>query len=167
MHGKIYITYSESPFKVEENAALRLQTLSNLYGINVSLPYRLNRSTVVDPETKARISDADYVVVFSVISASSAIVHKEIEYSLSLNKPIIVIYDKTRGKNLKIKKHPKVQEVYLDIYNSDDNLSEIAGFLQQQLKSSAKVKNDNSGLGIALLGIGLGLLALALFSDDR
>lgn len=188
MAGKIYITFNSSnKTQIEESTALRLQTLSNLYGINVNLPYRANLKFDLDSESKTRIKCSDYVIVLSMTNLSPRL-KEEIDFSISEKKPIIVIYNEAKGKNIKFLNKHNIKEVSLDAYNSEETLHKIAQYLQKELKSksiatklpakktitptlkkatSPSIKNEDAGLGIALLGIGLGLLSLALLSNDE
>lgn len=188
MTGKIYITYNSSnKTQVEESTALRLQTLSNLYGISVYLPFRASLKFESDLESKNRIKTSDYVVVLSMTSLSARL-KEEINFSIKEKKPIIVIYDKAKGKNIKFLNNDNIKEVTLDAYNSEETLHNIAQYLLDELESksvavkipskkattqitkktsTSSSKNEQAGLGIALLGIGLGLLSLALLSNDE
>ncbi len=181
MTGKIYITFnSNNKTHIEESTALRLQTLSNLYGISVNLPYKATLNFEDDIESKNRIQKSDYVVVLSMTNLSPRL-KSEIDYSINQNKPIIIIYDKAKGKNLKLLNQKNIKEVELDAYNSEDTLNSIADYLANQspatkkqssntkIVKSSKANGESIGVafGIALLGIGLGLLALALLSSDE
>jgi hypothetical protein len=165
--GKIYITYnSANKTHIEESTALRLQTLSSLYGINVSLPHRATLKFEKDFESQNRIQTADYIVVFSLTTLSLRL-KDEIAFAKKLQKPIIIIYDKLNP--ISILKSPKIKFVELDKYNSDGTLRSVTEFLQKELQKKNKPtikEKEDTGLGVALLGIGLGLLALALISEN-
>ncbi len=167
MNPSIYITYNKNNKKhVEESTALRLQTLSNLYGINVLLPYRPDIAFSKDSETEIRISKSACVVVFSMSKLTKRL-KDEIQNALSKAKPIIIIYDKKIGKTIS-HNNDNIKEIFLDSNNSDESLHEISKYLKSKFNRSQKnIENSNdSNLGVALLGIGLGLLVLSLISDN-
>jgi hypothetical protein len=160
----IFITYNpDSAF--EQTLAIRLHTIGASNGFLMYLPDRYNSSTVLDDETKSRISKADYVVMFS-ISPLSKIVKQEIEFAfkrLNDKSKIIVVYDKEKGKNLKGDVVNHFSPIYMDKYNGnpDEALHDILKTIRGK-EVNSKIKNDkeNSQALLALMGIGLGLLIL-------
>ncbi len=181
---KVFVTFNPNS-EVEERTALRLQTIANLYGVEVLLPYR-RISNKLSSETKNRIDRSRIVIAFSGSKLTSHL-KQELIYAKSQNKTIVVIYNTSIGKNLIFKDYEKVQEFYLDYDNTDRTLHEIAQFLRDKadnLKrgkskpnsaatrgSRKKVQATESGALTALLSIGLGLLAFWALSkalkDDK
>ncbi len=168
MHSSIYITYNKNNKKhIEESTALRLQTLSNLYGINVLLPYRPDILFSNDFETENRINKSSCVVVLSMSKLTKRL-RDEIQFAKLINKPIIIIYDKKLGKNIN-NINDNIKEIYLDSKNTEQSLIEISKYLKMKLTNvnMHKKKTQESDLGVALLGIGLGLLVLSLISENE
>lgn len=162
MTKSIFITYNLSS-QPGEGTALRLQTISNLYGLSILLPYRFRNSSSISSETKIRIDNSRFVVAFCV-DRLTKLLKDELSYAISQRKPLIVIYDNAKGKKINFKDHVNVKEVFVDFTKTDDALHKMAEFLRAKLsaitaKKVTKKTQDDSGLGIALLGIGLGLLA--------
>ena len=156
MDETIFITYNPKS-SVEENTALRLQTISYLYGLSIDLPYRLGRKHL-PTETQVRIKRATFVVAFC-LSKLTPQLKKELEYAISLKKPIIVIYDSKIGKTIHFKNVLNVNEVFVDFNNTDTALHNIAEFMRKYSKTKEK-ENENTSLGIGLITVGLGLLTL-------
>lgn len=153
----IFITYNKSS-EVEENTALRMQTLSSLYGLTVNLPFRL-QSQDISSETKKRITNSRFVLAFSIDDFTDTL-RQDLDFALTENKPIIVIYDTNKGRNINFPNNANVEEVFIDYYNTDDALHQISKFLKARFVELDKnqKKNENA-LGIALVAVGLGLLA--------
>jgi hypothetical protein len=168
MTSKIFITYNPKSL-VEESTALRLQTISNLYGLTVLLPFRLGAGDV-SSETKMRIKEATFVVSLCLDKLSKQ-QSLELSFANEQKKTIIIIYDKL-NKNKKLFDGKKnVKEIAVDFTKTDDALHQIAEFLRVNLVKSTsrkvvKKRQDDSGLGVALLGIGLGLLAVWVLTND-
>jgi hypothetical protein len=171
MTKSIFISYNHNS-QPEESTALRLQTISNLYGLSVSLPYRLRNISNISSETKTRIENSSFVVAFC-IDGLTKLLNEELSFAISKNKPLIVIYDNAKGKKINFKDNVNVKEVFVDFTKTDDALHKIAEFLRTSLsktyvkKTTQKTQNEDSGLGIALLGIGLGLLAAWSLSKEN
>ncbi len=171
MTKSIFISYNHNS-QPEESTALRLQTISNLYGLSVSLPYRLRNTSSITNETQTRIENSSFVVAFCV-DGLTKLLKEELSYAISKKKPLIVIYDSAKGKKINFKDNVNVKEVFVDFTKTDDALHKIAEFLRTSLaasttkKTTKKTQNEDSGLGIALLGIGLGLLAAWALSKDK
>jgi hypothetical protein len=168
---KIFISYNTS-MPQEQSLALRLQTLSSLYGLHVSLPDRVG-STSMKESTKERIASAEFFIVFSTISLSKS-VKDEITYARTLYKQIVVVYDKDVPRNLKLS---GVKEIEYDRKKDtpDKVLTEIlkeigSGKAKRgvSVKSTRRVnsKEDDSFAGFVLVGLGLLLLA-TLMSDNK
>lgn len=171
MHSTIFITYN-SNVDIEEHSALRLQTIAHLYGLNIVLPYRIKSQTAIHNETKLRIDYSKFIVAFAVTGLSRNL-KNELLYAIEKKKPIIVIYDKTKGKTLHFKKYSNVNEVFVDFKNHEESLHSIAQFLRKhvynkELSTSKKSTSEKeSGLGAALIGIGLALLAVWALSGNK
>ncbi|RME17469.1 MAG: hypothetical protein D6799_03855, partial [Bacteroidetes bacterium] len=112
---KVFVTFNPNS-EVEERTALRLQTIANLYGVEVLLPYR-RISNKLSSETKNRIDRSRIVIAFSGSKLTSHL-KQELIYAKSQNKTIVVIYNTSIGKNLIFKDYEKVQEFYLDYDNT-------------------------------------------------
>lgn len=170
MSRSIFITYNPKSV-TEESTALRLQTISNLYGLNVMLPYRLGAGDV-SMETLRRIKESSFVVSLCLVKLSKQ-QNVELQAANKLKKSIVIIYDKSKGKQENFKGHTNIKEVSVDFSKTDDALHEIASFLRNRFKVSKtrkvskKQQEEDSGLGVALLGIGLGLLAVWALSKDE
>ena len=167
MTPSIYITYNKkSNNHIEESTALRLQTLSNLYGLNVILPYRPDLAFNRDSESANRITNSSYVVVFSMTPLTTRL-QNEIKFAVARGKPIIIVYDKNNGKNI-YHNERKIKEVSLDTKKPEDTISEIAEYLNTatKFKNNQVSRDQENGVGIALIGIGLGLLALSLIANN-
>lgn len=170
MPNKIFISYNQSVGS-EQSLAVRLQTLGSLYGLHISLPDRIG-SSALKVTTKQRIEDAKLFIVFSTRNLSKA-VKDEIRFAHTLDKKIIVIYDKDVGKNLNLK---GVTEVEYDHGKDEPEtlIHEILNEIRTPQKASnkkpsgrtqKKVKDDSDSIGAFLL-VGLGLLLLAAFMPD-
>lgn len=164
MASKIFVTYNRSS-KYEESTALRLQTISNLYGFTIQLPYRFLNSNEITDETKTRVNNSDFVVAFCTNRLTN-LLKQELIYSISKGKKLIVIYDESKGKKIHFGDNPNVREVFVNFEHTDEALHTIAKFLRENNKSSSTNSSNelNTGLDVALLGIGLGLLAAVLLS---
>jgi len=165
----IFITYNPSS-EAESNTALRLQTISNLYGISVLLPYRHKNETEINSETHNRIERSQFIVAFCLNKLTKHL-KQELETSIQLKKPIIIIYDKYGNNKINFGKYMNVKEVFVDFNDIDSASHTIASFLKEKLKIAKSTKvtkkeKSNNGLGLALIGVGLGLLALWALSKD-
>lgn len=168
MQDSIYITYNPNS-QIEENTALRLQTISHLYGMNVNLPYR-NLGVYTEPkeETKKRINASSLVVAFSLEHLSEMVL-KEINYSLSKKKLIIVVIDSKYAKEIALsKEHPNIGTIGIDKNNpySSQTLEKIASFAKTFSENKKKKEKEESSAGLALVGVGISLLALYLMNKD-
>jgi hypothetical protein len=172
IHPRIFVSYNPG-IEVEQSTALRLQTLSSLYGATVYLPDRLG-STHLKDSTMQKIVDAQVFVMFSTHRLSKA-VKEEAEFALKQNKRVVIFYDKHIGKNI-LTTHinpANLIEVSYDptINTPADLLGTVltkGGFLTP--RKSAEMNNqkegDNKAL-TALVGVGLGLLLLWALSSDE
>lgn len=160
--SSIFLTFNENS-EAGRNTALRMQTISNLYGMAVNLPVRLRMGSELDTETKSRIKASSFVVAFAL----EGLAHRmriELQHAIALKKPIIVLYNPYLGKTLEFEDYKNVKEFFLDYSNTDETLHQVADFMDS-FKYPAKEKNQN-GAGVALVGIGLGLLALWALSKE-
>lgn len=170
MANTIFITYNHAS-QAEESTALRLQTISNLYGLSVVLPYRHRNLLELSTETKNRINKSTFVVAFCADGLTESL-KDEIDFALSENKPIVVIYDHLKGKKINLKTDRNIKEVFVDFNKTDEALHNIADFLRSKISTENSKKDikkpgeNSSGIGIALLGIGLGLLAAWTLSKN-
>ena len=160
---KVFITYNKNS-EIGENTALRMQTLSNLYGYSVLLPYRLHNANI-SVETKKRIDNSRFILAFS-INGFSPTLKNELDYALKKSKPIIVIYDYKEGRTINFPNNADVKEVSIDYYNTNEALHQISEFLDSKFTDiELKNKNTENAIGVALVGIGLGLLAYWALSE--
>ncbi len=162
----LFVTYNKNA-EIEENTALRLQTLSNLYGFSVLLPYRLN-SLNISTETKTRINNSKFVLAFCIEYFSPSL-KQELDYALTVNKPIVVIYDQSEGKKINFPNNSNVKEVYIDYDNTDATLHEVSKFIKSKFSEIQKNEADKNGsaIGIAIVALGLGLLAAWALSEKE
>ncbi|NOZ36065.1 MAG: TIR domain-containing protein [Chlorobi bacterium] len=168
----IFISYNpDSDF--EQTLAVRLHTTGAVNGFKMFLPDRYNSDSEIDTETKARISQSDWLIVFSTGKLSN-IVKQEIQYAwkeFNDKSKILVIYNFEKGKNLEgeITKH--FTEIY---FNPNDDFDKIILgkiFPKIQIKERTEnqkeikeIKQQRNAL-LALLGIGVGLLLLGGSSE--
>lgn len=167
MNNKVFITFNPD-IKIEESTALRLQTISSLYGIAVDLPARV--AIGHKDITKRRIMDSGIVVCFALSKKLSSEMKFDLETAMNAKKPILVIYDKHQDEVIDFNNYPYLKKVKIDYSNSNTALDEIAAFLKQTIEKSKPqkaVKSDNTPALLALLGIGVGLLALFALSKQK
>jgi len=157
MYKNIFLTYNQGS-TFGQNTALRLQTISNLYGLSVSLPARMvNGGGVISHITKERLAAASIVVAFGLETPTNVMV-EELNYAMKLQKPIVFIYDESTGNTIEFHNYDNIQIVEIDYLGTDDAIHKVAEFLEK-LPESKKHKKE-TGLSTALIGVGLGLLAL-------
>jgi len=170
----IFITYNPQ-IDEEQTLAVRLHTIGAVNGFKMYLPDRYNSETFLDIETKRRIDEADFVVLFSLQPKISNIVKEEIEYAYSrLNdkSKIIVIYPTEKTLKGRITAHfteiffnPQ-KETVADVTNviinkifQKINYEKKTVLVKNQAKRTKKDEQIISGV-LALIGIGLGLVIL-------
>ena len=175
MTPEIFVSYNPKS-EIEQSTALRLQTLSSLYGAIVHLPDRVGSSGLKET-TKQKILKSQVFVMFSTANLSEA-VKQEIEYALKSDKRVVIFYDKVRGKNLDTFhiKNKNLVEAQFDPRKDDTatilkKVMDHGGFLgPKSLTPLSKRKNGanttNMAIG-ALVGVGLGLLALWALTRDK
>lgn len=159
----VFISYNpDSEF--EQTLAIRLQTIGAVHGYNTLLPDRAYRGTQLTLETKNRILLSDFFVVFSTSQISKVVLDEINVASNHLNDKtrILVIYDKSVGKNLK--GLDNCTSVFID--RSQDIL-QIATSITNSIKNVSKKQNSDilSSLSGILL-VGLGLFALSEIFDS-
>ncbi len=146
--------------------AVRLHSIGAVNGFRMFLPERYFSETVLDNETKRRIEESDYYVVFS-LGKLSDIVQQEIEYAFNHLKDksrIIVIYDAQKGKNIAGKITNYFHPFHFDPIKDtvDDLVAQVLTHIAQQAQ-----KQETDKAFATLLGIGLGLWTLSSLSDSR
>lgn len=164
MDTSIFITYNPD-VPMEEATALRLQTIAHLYGLWVELPDRLGAGA--DMNTRQRIQRAGYVVAFPLSNLSEK-EKSELDYAISCDKTVILVYDRKIGKTLTYNPTNNIFETGIDFedQNTDKVLQEIATFIRSKhpalpnLTQSSGLTTTDKGL-LAFVGIGLGIIALA------
>lgn len=165
MYENIFLTYNKDSI-FGQNTALRLQTISNLYGLSVSLPSRIvNNGVEISNSTQERISNAAIIVAFGLENLTP-LMESELAFAMLTNKPIVIINDKNIGQTIKIENSNNVHQVAVDFLDTDAALHDIVNFLERLPTKNKKEKNE-IGLGSALIGIGLGLLALWALSREN
>lgn len=164
MQPKIFVSYNPG-VEIEQSTALRLQTLSSLYGATVYLPDRLG-TIALKETTKQKISDSQVFVMFSTQRLTN-IVQEEVNFALHLGKRVIIFYDARVGKNLNTIQKPNLIETTFNPHTEDaatilKKAMDLGGFQD----APGGLSNSSSGLS-AVVGIGLGLFLLwALTKDD-
>lgn len=177
----VFVTYNPGNSQ-EQTIAARLHTIGAVSGFRMYMPDRFNSETVLDNETKRRINQSDYVVMFSMGKLSTIVKH-EIETAfkhIGDKSKIIIIYDKHKGKNLKSEITNYFTPFYFDKYhNKQDELlkavintifhkekNEIINKQEGVIRKLNKEISDASAIS-ALLGVGLGLLILGVLGSRR
>lgn len=169
---KVFITYNPTS-EEEQILAVRLHTIGALNGFRMYLPDRYYSIEALEDETKNRIMESDWFVIFSTRPLSK-IVRDEINYAITIAKKdpsrIIVIYSSQNGKNLKGSMVNKFKSYYFDPSKKqiDEFLKEIFDDISKKnyevvSRKLAAKESENNALK-ALLGIGLGLVVLSALS---
>lgn len=156
----VFISYNPG-VHFEETLAIRLQTIGAVNGFRTFLPDRYYSSSTLEQETKNRIRQSDYYVIFAT-KKLSGVVEEEIQFAFENipSKQIIIIYN-TQNFHLEKGAHEQYTEIGFDPrYDTIDQIiQEVVHSLQSQ--ESKKKQNRAIENGVtAFLGIGLGLLAL-------
>lgn len=167
----IFISYNARN-EDEQTLAVRLHTIGAVNGFTMLLPDR-NSNLVLSDETKNRINQSDYFVVFAFGKTSPQVLG-EMEHAFMRLRDkyrIIVIKpgtDKQQGREpnhfTQIYFNPKLESV-------DMIMQKIMGsiFKKQKMikkKAAKKTKEAENGF-LALLGVGLGLYALNEISKNK
>lgn len=154
----IFLTYNQDS-QVGKNTALRMQTISNLYGMSVNLPARsIGKETRMNEETARRIAASDVFVSFFLEDLTPAM-KQEADHALQLKKPTLELYNPDIIQKVNTKLPSFYQAVPIDFENTDDTLHKVGEFIDQ-IAPTYKFDKKANGLSVALVGIGLGLLAL-------
>ncbi len=165
----IFISYNPSQ-PDEQTLAIRLHTIGAANGFRMFLPDRFNSNRVLDKETRFRIDQSDYFILFSLTEILSPIVQDEIDYAWKRFKDkskIIVIYRAYNSKSLHPGASQHCTEIYFDpVHETMDLINkkilDSIFHKQNQFQNNEEVQN---GL-MAFLGIGLGLLALYALAKE-
>lgn len=163
--GLIYFTFNPN-VRVERSTALRVQTISKLYGLNIGLPYRLENleNSELTNETKTRIDLSKIFVCYSSMKESKT-VSLEIEYALEKNKIVVRLFDE-RAVIVNLLPHTKnlySQRVSFTEGNFTIHLDEISKFLREQTKEIQKYLNQID----SVLMIYLGMLVLSNYDPEE
>lgn len=166
----LFISYNPQDME-EQTLALRLHTIGAVNGFQVFLPDRYDSDRYLSDQTKARISQSNYFILFALSPQLSQTVLDEITYAWSQYKDkrrILVIYRSEETKSL----NPDASKHFTEIFFDPDR-EPVQGVIQRIMeavfKHEAKKKFDQqleNGL-LALLGIGLGLAILNEFAKDE
>jgi len=169
MPTKLFITYN--PANPEEQAlATRLYTIASVNGFSAYLPDRFHGPEFLEPSTRQRIQQADYILFIS-FGKFSETVKQEINFALKsaekTRNQILLIFSTTSGKNL-----TNTDGMNFELFNPlKDSAEGFSQKLVNQLhaKENQKLKNDSdSSKALAtLLGIGLGMVILGSLSDEK
>lgn len=176
----IFITYNPNN-DLERTIAARLHTLGAVNDFRMYMPDRFNSETVLDDETKRRIENSDYIILFSM-GKISKIVKQELNYAFDYFKDkskIIIIHDKHQERPLDIShEHFTVVEFDYLSDSQDDFVKRVISAIRPIEKNNTKTKhttseiNDNMGSVVAITAltaiiiIGLGLLLLSLLKKE-
>ncbi len=158
--GLAFVTFNRHT-KPEESTALRLQTISNLYGISIELPFRKECFDIKD-ETKRRIDRSEIVFCFSSILPSDEVL-SEIKYALENNKLVIHIFNS--DVHVPVFDHTNLFSLSVDFSQEpcSKTLNQISKFLTLRFGRDCKRLNVLN----AIFSILLGMLALHYFEDEE
>jgi hypothetical protein len=159
---RIFITYDRNDAE-GQRAALRIQTVGSVHGLEVELPYRVFAPHLLDalhPETVARIQRADFVVWMSGAFADS-VLQAELRVAMAAHRPILALY------NWAWQAQPSIQgyEAFTAVGVSgqdQDMVGTITRFAEEHLKAESKKKRKegvSALVGLALVGAGLWALS--------
>jgi hypothetical protein len=163
MTSSIFISYNPNS-DIEQTLAVRLHTIGAVHGFTMLLPDRTGFYKSISEETKNRIRQSDYFILFSTTQISN-VVYQEISFAYSHiqdKSRILVIYDESAGLDQKLKD----KFTYVGISRS----SKIEIILQRILSEIKRIqtkRNTQNGFlstlgGILLTGIALFALSSAL-----
>lgn len=161
----IFVSYNPNA-DIEQTLAVRLYTIGAVHGFTMLLPDRIGFSRSVTNETKSRIQSADYFILFATTSLSATVL-EEIKLASSKlhdKSKILVIYDKSVGKNLK--GADNFTEVYID------RSSPVETILEKIISKVKDIQNqgNNQGGFLSVLGpillTGIALFALSSVLDE-
>ncbi len=157
--GLAFLTFNRHT-RPDESAALRLQTISDLYGISIELPFRKEFEHITE-ETKRRIDRSEIVFCFSSILPSDEVL-SEIKYALENNKIVIHIFNS--DVQTPVFGHTNLFTSSVDF--SQEPCSKILNQISRFL--ILKFGRDYKRLNVlnAIIGIYLGMLSLSYFEDE-
>ncbi|QCO40994.1 hypothetical protein E4413_08785 [Leptospira interrogans] len=164
--SSLFVTFNRNT-RPEESTALRLQTISQLYGLRVELPYRIDSlKPIVTEETKKRIDRSLGIVCISLVNPTEELL-SEVNYANEQNKIIIHIHDsKIQMPPVNESKNKNLFRIGIDFEkdNHNDTFHKIGNFFAEK---SNKENSQRLNAGLALIGIALGMLVLSHFDDDK
>lgn len=154
----------------EQTLAIRLHSIGAVNGFRMFLPDRFNSDRVLDLESKRRIDESDYFILFSLSEDLSPIVIEEIEYAWKKFKDksrIIIIHRIDKDQTLKFEAAKHCTTInYNPFEETMDNVSKrVMNDIFHKEDKKLKDKESQKGLA-ALLTIGLGLLTLNELSKE-
>jgi hypothetical protein len=163
MASSIFISYNPNS-DIEQTLAVRLHTIGAVHGFSMLLPDRTGYGKGISTETKNRILQTDYFILFSTTQISS-IVYEEISFAYSHlqdKSKILVIYDEAVGIEQKLKD----KFTYVGI-NRSSKIEVIVEKIIDEIKKIHTKRNAQNGFlsalgGILLTGIALFALSSAL-----
>lgn len=154
----------------EQTLAIRLHSIGAVNGFRMFLPDRFNSDRVLDLESKRRIDESDYFILFSLSEALSPIVIEEIEYAWKKFKDksrIIIIHRIDKGQALDF--HAIKHCTTINYNPFEETMDNVSKRVMNDIfhKEDKKQKDKESQRGLAaLLTIGLGLLTLNELSKE-
>jgi hypothetical protein len=165
----LFITYNPQQPE-EQTLAVRLHTIGAVNGFRMFLPDRFNSTRVLDVETKRRIDDSDYFILFSFTDRLSPTVIDEINYAwlrFKEKRKIIVIYHSHAERSLNPEASAHCTEIFFNPlkHNMDDVIRSIMDVIFQKEAKKQKSRELENGV-LALLGVGLGLAMLNEFAKE-
>lgn len=177
----IFITYNPKS-DLEQTLAVRLHTIGAVNGFRMFLPDRYNSETILDNETKSRISQSDYFIFFST-SLLSKIVESEIEYAhkaLKNKARIIIVFDnKMDLKSIASKKDHFTAIPFEPEKDSQEAVvKKVVGIIKNEVTKAhpihvqekeqkiIKHRNEHIQALTALFIIAIGLFALAAIVNE-
>lgn len=157
--GLMFVTFNRhtSP---EEPTALRLQTISKLYYVEIELPFRFEQPGITD-ETKKRIDQSSVVFCFSSVDPDEEVL-SEIKYALENDKIVIHIFDSKIP--VPVFSHSNLFRMSVDF--STEFCSNVLGKISRFLVSKFGSEFNRLNVLNALIGIHVGLLSLSYFVED-
>ena len=157
--NSLFLTYNQN-VEIEQSTALRLQTLSHLYQMEVLLPARFGQVHSPSPETKRRIDASNFIVAFSLFSMQAEL-QAELNYAMQKDKKILVFYDAQGQRTIDFGSYRSVKEIFINFSEHHLALNQVAEFIKQEAELvKAKQAGFKEGLILGLIGAGLGLLSL-------
>jgi hypothetical protein len=158
MVSPVFVSYNPNS-DVEQTLAVRLHTIGSVHGFNMILPDRTANDKIMSAETKSRILQADYFILFSTTQLSR-VVYEEISLAyahLQSKARILVIYDQSVG----------ISKTYQDKFtcvgiNRSSRIESIVEKIIEEIKKVQVKRNAENGF-LSVLG-GLLLTGIALFT---